>query len=848
MFKKSLKNKIMYPTIGVFIVLIATLTIYSSSRFISYSESVIIEELELNTNSLKSHLNLYEYQSRASAIIEASEINIISAVRNRDTDLINNALNRALENTNVNYFMVTDTKGIVIARTDEPDNVGDSILYQDNIRDALNGKVATYFEEGSIDKVSVRTGAPIYDTDGTIIGAISAGVRFDSDNFVDELKRLYGTEATIFLGDTRVATTIIDNGQRAVGTKLNPVVAEIVLDGRQEYFGDADILGKQYKTFYLPLINGKNEAFAIIFIGKSKAEMFASSYAFMRNSVVIGIGLLVIAAVMLILIVDTINKPIKKLVTLVRDVAQGNMNINIDRTSISKDEIGVLTNDVYELIDVIRSIIDNLNRLVFEANTNGNIDYRIDTEKYNGSYKEMTEGINVLVDGFINDIMETLNALAQISNGNFNIEIKTMVGQKAILNKQIDLLTDSLKGIHAEIVSIARNASDGNFKVKADTEKYKGDWAQLLNDLNLLVYSVSEPLHEIENSLTDMSNGNFNTRMTGNYKGAFDIAKRAVNSTEEKTLSYVNEISQILGAMANGDLTVTINREYIGVYAPIKEALLTILASLNKSMREIYSTAEQVLSGAGQISQSSMYLADGATKQANAINELTDSIEKINENINLSSENADNANNLSQKSNQNAQNGNAEMSFMVMSMEGIKESSENISKVIKVIEDIAFQTNLLALNAAVEAARAGEHGKGFTVVAEEVRNLAAKSQDAAKETTDMIEDSTRKVGDGINAAHTTAASLNTIVGDIQQVSKLISEIADMSHEQADAIQIIRSGLSDISTVVNNNASASEEYAAASQELNSQAEMLKELVSFFKLKEELHGIYEHRNLA
>jgi methyl-accepting chemotaxis protein len=172
---------------------------------------------------------------------------------------------------------------------------------------------------------------------------------------------------------------------------------------------------------------------------------------------------------------------------------------------------------------------------------------------------------------------------------------------------------------------------------------------------------------------------------------------------------------------------------------------------------------------------------------------------------------------------------------MLTSMESIKASSAQISTIIKVIETIAFQTNLLALNAAVEAARAGEHGKGFSVVAEEVRNLAARSQQSAKETTHQIDESITRVNEGMGMAEGTAVSLETIVADVRQVSGLISQIATLSEEQADSILLINNGISEISSVVQTNSATSEECAAASQELSSQAQMLQQLVSFFKLK-------------
>ena len=174
------------------------------------------------------------------------------------------------------------------------------------------------------------------------------------------------------------------------------------------------------------------------------------------------------------------------------------------------------------------------------------------------------------------------------------------------------------------------------------------------------------------------------------------------------------------------------------------------------------------------------------------------------------------------------------MKQMVEAMMKIKESSNGISQIVQTIQSIAFQTNLLALNAAVEAARAGEHGKGFSVVADEVRSLAGRSQISAKETTSLIEDSIRRVEIGSEIAESTAESLNAIVASAGEVLEIIGNISAASREQAEAIENISDGLAQISKVTQNNTTVSEEAAAASQELNSQAEMLRQLVTFFKL--------------
>ncbi len=287
--------------------------------------------------------------------------------------------------------------------------------------------------------------------------------------------------------------------------------------------------------------------------------------------------------------------------------------------------------------------------------------------------------------------------------------------------------------------------------------------------------------------------------------------------------------------MADGELDITIDnigKDEVGV---LSASFSRMAENLNDVLSSISAASEQVASGSKQVSDSSLALSQGATEQASAIEQLTASIEQIAAQTRLNAQNANEANSLSVTASKNAATGNDQMGHMLRAMEEINESSSSISKIIKVIDEIAFQTNILALNAAVEAARAGQHGKGFAVVAEEVRNLAARSANAAKETTAMIEGSIKKVNDGTKIANDTATALVSIVSDVSKVASLINDIAVASNEQELGINQINQGVMQVSEVVQTNSATSEETAAASEELSEQAETMREQVSRFTLK-------------
>ncbi len=569
---------------------------------------------------------------------------------------------------------------------------------------------------------------------------------------------------------------------------------------------------------------------------QTSKNTIANVKAFSSFSYYLSIGLTagssIIAILLSLLIANALTKPINKLVQIANDISQGKLNVNF--TPKSTDEIGMLIKSFQSFVTVINSLTSDLKDMS-KKHHEGDIDYYLDADKYIGDYKSVVISVNEMVYEHISIKKQAINCISKMIDGNFDAQMERLPGKKFFINEAIDNLRDSLKSIESEINYMIENSLSGNLSKRIDTSNYKGDWQKLLLGLNKVLNAIGAPLKESLNVMQKMSEGNFEASMKGNYKGDFDVMKKSINNTVSNTASYIKEISHILNELANNNLDQKITREYVGEFEIIKTSLNNIIDKLNEVMQDIDTASKQVAFSSKQISGSSMNLAQGASEQASSVEQLSSTIIEVTDKTELNARNAKKAEELSKQSKANALIGDEEVKNMLVSMESIKESSNNIYKIIKVIEEIAFQTNLLALNAAVEAARAGEHGKGFSVVAEEVRSLVVRTQDAASDTTALIENSIQKVNDGTQIAKSTAEALKKIVENVTDVSDIVSDISLASDEQAKAISQINIGISQIASVVQDNSATSQQSAAAAQELSEQSETLKNKIEIFKLR-------------
>lgn len=346
------------------------------------------------------------------------------------------------------------------------------------------------------------------------------------------------------------------------------------------------------------------------------------------------------------------------------------------------------------------------------------------------------------------------------------------------------------------------------------------------------------PIAAVEREMGEISHGNLSSDFSLEADTSeIGMLAHSIHSTRSTLQKYIGDISSKLTQMSDGNLNLKNDMEYTGEFYPIQKALEVILHSLNHTLNQINVAAEQVSTGASQVSSGAQALAAGSTEQASSIDELTLSVERVAGQAEENASNVQEATRYVEEVGIEIHTGNDYMQNLTEAMGEIDAASNQIVHITKVIEDIAFQTNILSLNASIEAARAGEAGKGFAVVADEVRNLAGKSAEAAKQTSELIQNSVATVSKGTAITAQTAQILQEVGANMKKVSESFVNIEKASSEQSAAIEEIQFGLIQVAAVVQTNAATAEENSATSEEMSAQADILREEVSKFTLYSE-----------
>ncbi len=437
-------------------------------------------------------------------------------------------------------------------------------------------------------------------------------------------------------------------------------------------------------------------------------------------------------------------------------------------------------------------------------------------------------------------------------SGKIRVQIADLLAANSMYNltKVKDLFINQYAPSHAQIESIIDEftvivqANERQQAIEGDNTTsfarivllVAGAVSLLLSVLVVLFIrrSIMNPVSEIERVYAEMSKGNLREEINYDSRDELGSMAKSIKKTNALLSAYIQDITAKLTQLAQGDMRVNVDLDYIGDFEAIKQAIEGTVSSLNHTLKTIHVAAEQVSTGAAQVAGGAQALAAGSTEQASSVEELSASVNKIADQAEENSSNVKAATKHVEQAVAHVRDGSVHMKQLTEAMTNIGAASEQITNITKVIEDIAFQTNILALNAAIEAARAGNAGKGFAVVADEVRNLAAKSAEAAKKTAELIQRSTATVAEGAQVAAQTALILENVEAKANLVNESIVKIDHASSEQAAAIEQVKLGLNQVSSVIQTNAATAEENSATSEEMSAQAATLQEEVGKFRL--------------
>ena len=485
-------------------------------------------------------------------------------------------------------------------------------------------------------------------------------------------------------------------------------------------------------------------------------------------------------------LVDSFVAPINFTAEYVDRISKGNLPPKI--TDVYYGDFNEIKHNFNQLIDVLNEFISDMKNMSDEHDA-GDIDIVMPASKYEGAYQQMAQGVNNMVDGHISVIKKAMACVKDFGEGNFDASIEQFPGKKAFINDIIEAVRSNLKGVSEQVQDQIDAAKNGDLKDRADVDEFSGDWQIMVAGINDLLDAIVTPINEVMQVMASLAQKELSVRVKGNYKGDLNEFKQNINNAAD---------------------------------------------NLDDALSQVDSAVDQISSAAGQIGSGGQSLAEGTSEMASSLEEIASNLEEVNS---LTVNNADNAkagSNLSSEVLANVAKGNDAMSEMTEAMSSISKSAEETGKIIKTIDEIAFQTNLLALNAAVEAAHAGEAGKGFAVVAEEVKNLALRSAEAARNTSELIEGSLKNSQAGSKIVQQVTESFDEIRSSFEKVNSIVNEISASSDEQAQGIGEVNSAITQLNQLTQRNAANAEESASAAEELNSQSAELGNMVAEFTL--------------
>jgi methyl-accepting chemotaxis protein len=614
-----------------------------------------------------------------------------------------------------------------------------------------------------------------------------------------------------------------------------PETDQIMADGldviTDVYFAD---IYPPTLTGFCPIVDKSGETLGLIGIDVVLGAILARSSGFFTTLCYSTFAFcVVVTAITIKYLRDDISKPLETLAKSFYSLADGEISDDeFSGVKVNSFETLALKNALTNIASTYKKLFSQL-KSAQKKRDEGVFERVIDENSFKGFFKVIASDINLLTSN-VNDSKEFATCVNSFAEGDFSAGVGCVCGEDYV-NRAIAKLRDNLYRINYDISELVVVAADGDLSRTIDERKFEGDWRSLANKLNAFVKAVYKPISEASSALLSLSKGDLNARTEGDYKGDFATIKNALNDTASELSSYIEEIRIVLSLISEGDLRRSVEQEFVGQFSEIKFAINNIVDKLNQIFLNISDYAYRIAQNAAFLANSGRSLSLNASRQIEIVEDINSLAGDISGTIEETDKAVARADDISNDSKQNAKLCKKEMNDTREFMNQITESSKRISKIVTVIDEIAAKTNLLAINASIEASRAGDQGRGFAVVAEEVRTLAGKCQEAVKEAENLIEESNETAKKGAVKTDATAAAFETLFINIEDISSLISKIANSSRSQTKAIEEIVDKLSNMTESARDNSEESTRCSNLSVELSVSADKLRDIIRDFKLK-------------
>lgn len=628
----KLSKKIPLFTILMIMISVIIIAGLSVTENYIYNKQVNYERVESAVNDSNKQIQLMLERSRRNAVSISQNYRLMNALENQNFDQMKSALDELNQYLEADTISITDLEGNVMIRQHEPSKLGDNISNQTNVQEALEGKVLTTLEPGALVKLSCRTGAPVRNEKGDIIGTVVTGYTFENSNFLDELKALHNTELTIFANDIRIATTITQNGERAVGTSLNENIAKTVLEEGNTYTGKADILGVPHITEYVPLRNTEGKIVGVIFAGLSEAAANKATRDSILHMAAAAILIIAICAFILFRFMNkNIKQPMYKLTEVSTMLAQGRLDVEIESaTGSKKDEVGLLNEAMYQMVRQLRSYILDITQVLSAMSNN---DF---TAKSSVSYMGDFAVIGTSLHGISSSLNETLllinTATEQVSSGASQVAD----GAQALATGSTEQAA-SVEQLNASISEVSKQTEENAAQVRRATAQLE-EAGEQLNEGSKQMSQLIEAMSDINSSSNQIANITkviediaFQTNIlalnaaieaarAGNAGKGFAVVADEVRNLAAKSAEAAKQTASLIGASVE---TVEKGSEITTETAQIVQDAIRGLAAIIEDIGQVEQASNQQSLSIEQIRQgleqvSTVVQSNAATAEENS--------------------------------------------------------------------------------------------------------------------------------------------------------------------------------------------------------------------------------------